>query len=103
MSGQYTQIISEIGFFNEKKKKKELYIKLGYIMSDPNVYEIKTIEQLESYEKIKEEVMEEYGEDVGPLPGGLRGSGAHAHSIHPFRRGLPLPAGAGGADVCRPA
>ena len=56
MKEKLSQIISEIGNINDDIQKKELYIKLGYIMSDPNVYEIKTIEQLESYEKIKEEV-----------------------------------------------
>ena len=39
-------------------------------MSDPNVYEIKTIEQLESYEKIKEEVARKiiYNEDISDYP-----------------------------------
>lgn len=70
VSGQYTQIISEIGNINDDIQKKELYIKLGYIMSDPNVYEIKTIEQLESYEKIKEEVARKiiYNEDISDYP-----------------------------------
>lgn len=70
ISNQYAHIINDIGNVENDERRIELYKKLGYIMTDPNVYEIKTIEQLENYDEIRKEVVKKviYDEDLKAYP-----------------------------------
>ena len=56
-SGQYNDIIKEILKIKDEKERKEKYKQLSYIITMPNFFNIKTIEQLEKNSEIKKEVL----------------------------------------------
>ena len=70
MSGEYEDVIKEISSVENEAERKELYKKLGYILSSPNFYRIHSLEELNNYSEIKRDVCKKIieGEDLSEYP-----------------------------------
>ena len=70
MSGQYSELISEISEIESTNEKTILYQNLGYILSSPNFFNVTTVDELKRFSDIKKEVCGKIinGDDLSDYP-----------------------------------